>query len=604
MKRFISLFVVTAMLITTSIPALAFKTSEETTMKTTEAVEGEISEDVSDAADITDNSGEASDAADITDNSGEANNSEEHNNGFEYDPYSNLPSFLRPNDQLYKVFIDILKLYTKEHLYEFTEEEVLYKFIYDMIKYHPENFEMMIDTMLGTMDPYSAYHTPNSGFLSLESESAGYGITVSDSENGVLIEKVSPQSEAEKAGIFPGDVIVGVFGYDTTKLPWYLLSLLLKRPYFYISEKGEDNKYPDYNPPILLTIDRNGEILNFTLKKGLVITDELSTKYLHYDDNDIAYISIASFIGDNLSANFLKEIERFKADGYTKLVIDLRNNGGGATNLAIEMSEIFVDNGETMCYFNDKNMKEPMAVISDTDKIEFDSISVLVNEHTASAAELMANILRNKAGAVLVGKKTFGKAIGQTIYNFTSGSSISITTYEALDCNGESYNGEGLHPDLELDNVEMLYVLPELEVFNHVNYLEIEYGVYSEPCLALEKRLSIMGFLKESAADGIWDGATSLAIYFLQRTYFTSEWTGGLNNRTVTLITDIINGYKDDTYLEDSQLDCALLYHSSLDQSRRLIKEKENLAKKQAKLIEENKKKLEAEAELEDALLN
>ena len=509
--------------------------------------------------------------------------------------YTHIPSFLRPTDQLYKLFVDILNLYTEQHLYDFTQEEVLYKFIYDMIATHPEFYELMLNTMLKTMDPYSGYYEGNSGFLSLDSKSAGYGITVAEAENGILIKKVSKQSEAEKAGILPGDVITGVFGYDTSDLPWYLISLLLKSPYVYVSKKNSDNNYPDYNPEIQLTVNRNGETLHFKLKKGVVITDELSSDYLEDNGQKIAYISISSFLDENISANFLKEIQRFKADGYNKLVVDLRDNGGGSPQLAVEMAEVFVDNGEILCYYNDKSMEKPTEVISDTEKIDFESISVLVNENTASAAELMASILRNKAGAVLVGKTTVGKAIGQTVYTLGSqGASFTITTYEVLDSNGVSYNEIGLVPELILDPVEMMYFLPQLEHFNHVNYKEITEGTYSEPCLALEKRLAILGYLKESVADGIWDDSTKLSIYFLQRTYFASDWTGVLDDRTVTLITNLINDCKDDTYYEDSQLECALIYHSSFDQAKRLIEEKVKLAEEQAKIIEETYAMLDA----------
>ncbi len=530
----------------------------------------------------------------------EANDTGKESTKDTHQNYQGIPSFLKPTDYLYGVFKDIMNLYVNNHLYDFTKEELMDQFLYDLIESHPEMYEMFLKTMLSTMDQYSSFYEKDSGYLSLESDSAGYGITVSEADYGVLIEKVIPGSEAEKAGIMPGDILVGVFGYDTTKLPWTVISRLLKYPYVYTTEPNENGKYSDMNPEVLLTVERGGERLNFTLKKGLVITEELYSAYMEMDDQQVAYISISSFIAENLAENFKKEIERFKNDGYTKLTIDLRNNGGGALKLAIEMAELFVDNGEILCYYNDKKTVSPMPIVSDTDKIEFETISVLVNEHTASAAELMASILRNKAGAVLVGNQTFGKAIGQTVYSMKSGANVSITTYEILDSNMDTYNGIGLIPDLVLDNVTMLYVLPELGVFNHVNYKEIQYGVYSDPCLALEKRLSVLGFLKESVADGIWDGSTTLAVYFLQKSFMKDNITGGLNDRTVTLITSLINGCKDDKYIDDSQLDCALLYHSSLDQSRRLIKEKERLAKKQAELIEENEKKLEAEAELED----
>lgn len=505
-----------------------------------------------------------------------------------------VPAFLQPTDYVYRVFSDIVDLYVKDHLYDFSREELLEKFLYDMIEKHPELYQMMLGTMLGTMDKYSAFHEKRSGYLSLESQSAGFGIVVADTDGGIVIQKVLSQSEAEKAGMLPGDVIIGVCGYDVSRLPWYAVSEMLRRPYIFVSQKGNDGKYPDYNPPITIKVNRNGEILDFYLAKGLVITDELSVSYAESDGNDIAYIEIASFIADDLDDRFCEAVQKIHDDGYEYLTIDLRNNGGGSLDLAVNMAEIFVEHGDTMFYFNNKTLDEPLAVTSDTPKIDFKSISVLINEHTASAAELMASILKNKAGAVLVGNKSYGKAVGQNVYTLTTGDYITITTYEIFDANMECYNEIGLVPDLALDNVEMAYILPELGVFNHANSKEIVYGVYSDPCLALEQRLNILGFLRDEEVDGIWDDTTTLAVFVLQTDFLGTQGSCILDDKTVTLITDLINNLKDDSYYEDSQLDAALLYHAALDQAKRLIKEKERLAKKQQEIIKENKAKLEA----------
>lgn len=510
------------------------------------------------------------------------------------------PMFLEPADQLYRLFMDILELYTDRHLYEFTEEEVLRKFIYDMIIAHPEIYEQMLDIMLGTMDKYSSYHSKNSGFLSLDSGSAGYGVVIDEAENGILVKNVLKQSEAEKAGILPGDLIVAVGGIDISKIPSYAVSVLLKRPYIFFTEKDNNGKYTDYNPEISLIIERDGKKMEFILKKGLMVSEELSTDIFEVEGERIAYISISSFVSEDLAKKFKKAIEDFKNQGLGKIIIDLRNNGGGSLELAIEMSEVFVKKGDIMCLYNDKNSEKPREIVSDTDRIEFDTISVLVNEYTASAAELMANILRTRADAVLVGKKTVGKAIGQTSYGLPSGSYITITTYEILDYLGQSYNDIGITPDFILDNVTMLYTLPKLEVFNHINYKEIIGGVYSEPCLALEKRLEILGHLKASEVDGIWNEHTSLAVYILQTTYYSNKGTGSLDDKTVTLITDLINGCKDDTYTNDYQLDCAALYHISPDKAKECIEESVKVSKEQAELIKENNKRLEELAELED----
>lgn len=505
-----------------------------------------------------------------------------------------LLPFEKPDNYLYKLISDIIDLYVEQHLYEFTREEVLEKFIYDMVKKQPAYYEFMINTVLGTMDKYSALHEYDSGYMS-EELSTGYGIVVKDTEDSVIIDKVVKDSNAEAAGIMPGDKIVSVMGYDTSRVTWKAISMLLSQPYLYASSRNEEGGFDDYNPEIELVIERNGERISVVMTKGSLVQSELNLEY--YEEEKVAYIQITSFVSDTLDTEFEELLKQVKENGYNNLVLDLRDNGGGSLDLVIAMAENFVDAGETMCYYNNKTIEEPEPVISDTPNMDFEKISVLINRATASAAELMASILKNKSGAVLVGETSFGKAIGQTVYNLITGDYITITTYEVLDANGESYNDIGLVPDLVIDNVEMLYQLPKLEIFNHVNYKEILPGVYSDACLALEQRLEVMGLLRNKSVDGIWDEDTSLSIILLQRSslhesFFTD---GTLNDRTVTLITDLINSYKDYTYYEDSQLDTALIYHSSFSQAKRLIAEKEKLAKQHKNLIKENKEKLEAE---------
>ena len=517
-------------------------------------------------------------------NSGEDTGSSNSSELDERLPWSS--SYVRPNDYMYLAFNQLIDLYVKEHLYEFTREEALEKFLYDIIKQHPEYYDMYLNTLLGTMDDYSAYHDSSSGFLSVESPNAGFGIVIEDTGSEIVITKVLKQSTAEAAGILPGDVIKSVMGIDVTGLPWFTVSEMLRKPYAYLSQKGEDGKYLDYNPAVPITVERNGQIIEFSIHRGVMITDELTYKY--FEEEGVAYIAISSFLGETLADDFNALVADISSKGIKKLVIDLRDNGGGSFDLVTKMSETFVDEGEVMFYVNEKEYEKPEPVVSTTPKTEFDSISVLVNGYTASAAELMASILRNKADAVLVGNTTYGKALGQSVYSFAAGGYITITTYEILDSNGESYNGKGLEPELVIDNVQMLYDFPSLPIFNHVNYKEITPGVYNDACLALEKRLEMMGYLRPESVDGIWDDNTKTAIYVLQRTYF-AEGSGMLDDRTVTLITDLINSYKTYTYYEDSQLDVALLYHSSFSQAKRLIAEKQTLAKRQQTLIEENR---------------
>ena len=515
------------------------------------------------------------------------------------DDINRVPYFVQPTDYLYRAFNDVMNLYVDRHLYSFTREELLEKFAYDLIEKHPEMFETYLNTLLGTMDKYSSLHERSSGFLSVKSPNAGFGIILTSKNGSLMIDKVMPDSLADKAGLKAGDVLRKVMGYDIAGITLNALSEMLKKNYAFLSTKGENGKYADYNPQ---TVERDGTLIDITVQKGVVDRDELSQTTLQYREQNIGYIRITSFLSESLPTEFEEALNAVKADGINKLIIDLRDNGGGSLDLVTRMAELFVNEGETMCYLNNRSLEEPEAVIStNKTKVEFESIAVLVNGNTASAAELMASILRNKADAVLVGKTTYGKALGQNVFNFASGDYITITTYEVLDANGESYNEEGLIPELMLDNVERLFEFPtDLGVFNHENYKTILAGVYSDACLALEKRLVLLGYLNADRADGIWDDATSLVIRIFQIEHGDSPlYPGYLDDNTVTRITNLVNSLKDDTYYEDSQLDVALIYHSSFSQAKRLIVEKEALAEEEQKKIEENNARLEELADLE-----
>ncbi|MBP5245816.1 MAG: hypothetical protein J6036_05120 [Clostridia bacterium] len=498
--------------------------------------------------------------------------------------------FYSSSEYLYKLFNEILDLYVRTHLYSFTREEAIDQFFHDIIEEHPEYYKLILNTLLGTMDKYSSFHSASSGYLDPE-ENMGYGILTDTVPEGLLINGVISGSPAEIAGIMQGDVITDISGVKLEGLGWNAVSAILKRPYLFFCEKNADGKYDDYNPEISLTAVRGGETYVFRLRKDNVFQSELS--YSYFENDGVVYIAVSSFLDPSTVTGFYNILSEISQKGIKKLVIDLRNNGGGSLDYALSMSENFVEQNDVMCYFHSRKLEDLEPIISTNAKFSFDSISVLIDEGTASAAELMANILKTKAGAVLVGKTSVGKAIGQSIYTLATGDYITITTYEILDINKQSYNEIGLIPDLEIDNVELLYDFPKLEYFNHENYKTIVYGEQNEACLALEKRLNMMDLLIDEKVDGIWDDSTRNAVWIMQKRSFLSVADGNLNDETVTYITDVINTFKDYTYYEDSQFDVAMLYHSSLDQARRLIEEKKILAKKSARQIQENRRKLE-----------
>ncbi len=504
----------------------------------------------------------------------------------------NAPGFLRPDEYYSMLFRQILDLYVEKHLYESTDKEVLLKMIDNMISDNPYMFKYFVNSMLGTLDPYSSYHEADSGFLKVDNTQNGYGITISNSINGTQIASVLPDSPAQVAGLKPGDEIVSICGYDVKNLPQTAVMIILSEPHIFAYEKGEDGKYPDKNPEIQLVIQRMGVERTVTMKKGPLTTSQISGKIL--EDGKTAYVVISSFLGETTDVEFNNLITAYSQNGIENLTIDLRDNGGGSLQLALNMAETFVDNGALLCYYNDRSLEEPTPIYSTTPKISFDSITILINNNTASASELFTRILQTKGLVKTIGERTVGKTRGQSVYTLPNNDYITITTYEMLDENLENYGEFGIQPDLEIENVKLLFEFPKLGIFNHQNYVETKSTDYSEVTKALEDRLVLIGLMNQEDADGYFDDTTRAALRIYQRKSDIKD-TGECTYDTVTKITATVNSYKYYTYYEDSQYDVAMIVHSSFSQGKRLVKEKQKLAEKHAELIAAKEAEIEAE---------
>lgn len=511
---------------------------------------------------------------------------------------------LKQEEYRFELFRQILDAYVENHLYDFTHEDVFYNFFYDFLKDNPMYFELVMDYILGTMDNYSAYYSAKSGFLSSENVSNGFGVTLKQDDKGVYIESVIELSQADEAGLCAGDRFVNIAGVNVDGLPFDAVSIILSSYEKYLPKLDETQLSAEEKNkvrPCPITVNRDGENITFELTKGPMSLGFISS---YIDDNDeypSAYISLTSFAGEETVEEFTNLVTNYANNGIQYLTIDLRDNGGGVLDLSLAMMECFIPKDEIICYYVDKTLEEPKPVYSTTDHVTFKSITILVNENTASAAELFASILQTKKLAKIVGKKTFGKSLGQSVFALANGDTITITSYQMLNEKLESYDGIGIIPDLEIDNVEMCYTLPSLLSFNHENYVEIKEGVYSDVTKALEDRLAIMGLLFEKDADGIFDEKTKSAVYILQVDKKLNP-TGYVDHDTVTKITNIINNYKSYTYYDDSQYDAAMIIHHSFSQGKRLKAERERLAKEQSQMIKERDAALEAEIDRLDGI--
>ena len=156
--------------------------------------------------------------------------------GETHEETQNIIQSLKPSEYQYRMFEQILDAYVEKHLYEFTEEDVLHKFFEDFLTDNPMYFSYFMDYLLGTMDPYSAYHEASSGFLDPHSDGTGFGFIIKDGDNGVYIETVIEDSNAKSAGFEPGDRFVSVAGINVENQTFDVVTAVLASPAEFLPE--------------------------------------------------------------------------------------------------------------------------------------------------------------------------------------------------------------------------------------------------------------------------------------------------------------------------------------------------------------------------------
>ena len=266
-------------------------------------------------------------------------------------------------------------------------------------------------------------------------ESVGIGVSVVFNDDEGLLEVVSvvSGSPAEEAGILTGDFIYSVagepaydLGYDGT------LSAML----------GEEGSIADFS------VLRDGEEIAFKIARKLVIQESAVGRM--YADGITGIIRIEEF--DAATPDQFKDmISQLQSEGAERFVFDVRNNPGGDLESILEILDTLLPEGPII-HIESKDGTETLRE-SDAEHLEF-PMAVLVNENTASAAELFASALKDYEVATLVGKTTYGKGSMQSIIPLIDGSALRITCKMYKPPFSEGYDGVGVVPDIDVDLAE------------------------------------------------------------------------------------------------------------------------------------------------------
>ena len=293
----------------------------------------------------------------------------------------------------------------------------------------------------GIGDEYSQYMTSREYEAYLDEfrgNSVGIGVNVIYDlvSNTIEVIDVVPDSPAEKSGILVGDFIVAIDGTRVDEVGYYAAVDLIK------GDKGTSVK---------ITVSRDGAESDIVCVRDSVAV--VTVKHRVYTkDTSIGIIRISSFNAETPN-EFKAAVEDLKSKGCTKFVFDVRNNGGGELNSILTTLDYILPKGK-LAYIRYASGNETSF---DSKESYLDaSVAVLVNENTASAAELFAAALRDyakegKYDATLVGNKTYGKGVFQSMYLLPDGSAFKFTTGRYDPPCGVNYDGVGVIPDSIVD---------------------------------------------------------------------------------------------------------------------------------------------------------
>lgn len=286
-------------------------------------------------------------------------------------------------------------------------------------------------------DPYSEYINREE-YEELASELSGnykgIGIEVYVDQDGYInVISAFDDSPAAQAGILPNDKIIAV-NETSVNADNYNEAINMMRGV------GDYGKTDD----MTITILRGTEKIKMNLTRTEVVNQTVKTKML---DNNIGYIRISQF-DDDTGTDFSRMTESIIADGAKALIIDLRNNPGGVLTGVVSVADKLLGKGKIIT-IKEKSGKE---TVYNSDENEIDlPMCVLINSNSASASEVLAGALKDHKKATLVGEKSFGKGIVQTIFDLSDKSALKITTAKYYTPNGTCIHGKGIKPDYEVE---------------------------------------------------------------------------------------------------------------------------------------------------------
>jgi len=348
------------------------------------------------------------------------------------------------NSDIYKkidLFGEVLEKINKEYVEEVDQSK---------------SMDAAINGLLQSLDPYSAYMTPES-FEGMQTETSGEfgGLGIEVGMEAGVVKVISPidNTPASKAGLKAGDYIVKINDVQVQGKSLMEAVDLMRGP---------------VGSSIEITVRRRGvkKALIFNITREIIEVQSVKSDLLN---NNIGYIRLTSF-NDNSSQQIKKQIEKLKKnEDLNAFILDLRNNPGGLLSQAIRISDYFLENGEIVSTKSRKKSENRKWFAKKGDVTDGKTLIVLINYGSASASEIVAGALKDHKRAIILGETSYGKGSVQSIIPLKNKGAIRLTIAKYYLPSGKSISEVGVRPDIEV-NEEGKDFRIKTDTDNQLNY--------------------------------------------------------------------------------------------------------------------------------------
>jgi carboxyl-terminal processing protease len=391
----------------------------------------------------------------------------------------------------------------------------------------------------GGGDIHTSYMTSEEAKSFTESMNMGFvgiGVQYYDSDGTYIIERVYRESPAEKAGVLPGDIIHKVNGELMTNIG---------------SDKLAEKVKGAAGTVVKIEFLREGKAVTLDITRAAI----KNTAYGEMIDKETGLLELYTF-GETSGAEVQAILKDFKAKGAKRLIIDLRDDGGGYLSTLEYIGSLFVKDDGILIQQEFRDGKTEITRSSGKVIVEWTKIVILVNKNTASAAEVLTAALSENLGSIvsIVGTQTYGKGTVQTQRPFPDQSILKYTLAQWLTPKGEKIDGVGITPN----------IIVELPAILEHGFATLKEGETVKPdavnpaIVSLQEALKFIGYTKVDRIDGYYSPKTVEDFKAYQTSYkavadgiVTPEWLSKIHS-------DVVRVWHDEMGTRDTQMKKAL----------------------------------------------